>query len=27
VVVTHEAAIAQLAQRTIQIRDGRICSH
>jgi ABC-type lipoprotein export system ATPase subunit len=27
VVVTHESTIAQLAQRTIQIRDGRISSH
>jgi putative ABC transport system ATP-binding protein len=27
VVVTHEAAIAQLAQRTVQIRDGRIWTH
>jgi putative ABC transport system ATP-binding protein len=26
VVVTHEAAIARMAQRTIQIRDGRISS-
>ncbi|MGD1100883.1 MAG: ABC transporter ATP-binding protein [Terriglobia bacterium] len=27
VVVTHEAAIAQLARRTVQIRDGRIWTH
>jgi putative ABC transport system ATP-binding protein len=27
VVVTHEAAIAQLAERTVQIRDGRIWTH
>ena len=26
VVVTHEATVAQLAERTIRIRDGRICS-
>ena len=26
VVVTHEAAIAQMAQRTIHLRDGRIAS-
>jgi putative ABC transport system ATP-binding protein len=26
VVVTHESTVAQLAERTVRIRDGRICS-